>query len=75
MDEENVSERNAMALQRGWLLTVLRLELLVLLQSAEVFFPLLLQRCDSALQRHEVQVCFSCLGKATRPTIRTARLR
>lgn len=36
------------------LFTVLCIELIVLLQFAKVFFSLLLQRCDTTLQRNQV---------------------
>lgn len=65
--ESDASDEGAS--QSGPLLTVLCLELIVLLQSAKVFFSLLLQRCDTTLQRNEVEVGISCLGKVERPTI------
>lgn len=42
---------------------------MVLLQPAEVFFSLLLQRCDTTLQSHQVEVGVSRLGEVEQPTI------
>lgn len=60
MEESNA---NVLRSSRGPLFTVLCLELIVLLQFAKVFFPLLLQRRDTTLQRNQVQVGIARLEK------------